>query len=130
MARKSAVRRLLKKLPAAPFREILEASPEPFVKQGTLGVQTSVPTPEAVLPEDEYALECRALERLRDASGGAELEAAWAQTQVEYRQAGLEISAAVANGYQELRDVSSEDIQDPELDEWNEQYDRAPGIER
>lgn len=129
MARKSAIRRLLKKLPAAPFQNVLEASAEPYAMSATLvgpsteHPQIEPPAGQATLPEDEHVLECRALERLRDASGEAELEAAWAQCQVEYSQAGLQIPGAVSNGYQELRDMQI----DPGEDEWLRDYDNAPG---
>lgn len=123
MAKKSAVRRLLKKLPAAPFRAVLEVTPEPYEMTGTMGEpQLEQPrvTP-AVLPEDEHALECRALERMSDASDAAELEAAWAQTQAEYMQAGIRPGKAVSNGYQERADAFAQ----PSRDTWLDDYDNA-----
>ena len=133
MARKSAVRRLLKKLPASPFRAVLEASAEPYAMSATVVGPSAThaaiapPAKQATLPEDDNALECKALERLRDANGEAELAGAWAQSQVEHSQAGLEISAAVSNAYQELTEALGGDIEDPERDEWLKQYDNAPG---
>ena len=64
---------------------------------------------------------------MSDANGEAELAGVWAQSQVEYGQAGLEVSAAVSNAYQELTEALGGDIQDPEADEWLKQYDNAPG---
>ena len=126
MAKKSAVRRLLNKLPAAPFRAVLEAAPEAYAMTGTMGAPELEASPSAptqvqtsALPEDEHALECRALQRLNDAGDAAELEAAWAQCQVEHSQAGITVSEAVRHAYRELSDALNEPGRDPWIDDYD-----------
>jgi recombination protein RecT len=104
MARKSALRRLLKKLPAGVVpRLLLGATPAPTELRAR--ENASAPT---VLPEDAFALECHALERLDLAGSVPELDAAWAQAQVDHQQRGAPIPLAVEARWRELREVLSE----------------------
>ncbi len=100
MARKSAVRRLLKKLPAAPIQALLASiEPQPAGAPAIDAIATEAPT---MMPEDENVLECQALERLRSTGDVPHLQAAWAQCQVDYGQAGLTVPAAVTRAHDEL----------------------------
>jgi recombination protein RecT len=103
MARKSALRRLLKKLPASVNR----SRPSHAV---ALGWPESPAEPTPLMPEDAFALECRALERLNAAATIAALDAAWAQAQIEHQNGGVVIPLAVEARWHELREhVSGQD---------------------
>ena len=56
------------------------------------------------MPEEEHALECRALEQLSNAANVPELDAAWAQAQIEYRHRGAAVPLAVEARWRELRE--------------------------
>jgi phage RecT family recombinase len=110
MARKAALRRLLKKLPASNIRR---ASPGPRIPSP--GGQRLTARPlrvyAALLPEDEHAMECRALDQLSSADTVSELDAAWTQAQVEYQQRGAAVPLAVEARWRELRESWSEHAQ-------------------
>lgn len=98
MAQKSAVRRLLKRLPAGAVRGL--SIPESFP------VQTSAHSPGAgavpLQPEDEYAMECTALQRLNEAGSLEDLQAAWAQVHSDYGQRGVDVPLAVEARWHQL----------------------------
>lgn len=101
MARKSVTRRLLKKLPCKiPSRPSLRSSPA----MPSAASPRSASQPQSLLPEDEHALECAALERLSAASTIPELDAAWAQAQIEYQQRGAALPLRVEARYHDLRE--------------------------
>jgi phage RecT family recombinase len=97
MARKAALRRLLKKLPVGAIRRPYAPVPVPTQAR-----------PAALLPEDEHALECRALAQLADAATIQDLDAAWSQAQIEYQQRGVSVSLAVEARWRELRESIGE----------------------
>lgn len=91
----------------------------------TLGgavAESDAPAELELLPEDEHALECAALERLRNASSESELAAAWAQTQAEYSQRGADVPASVRQCHDEIRTTAFGPAAG-ERDAWLEQYD-------
>jgi recombination protein RecT len=104
MSKKSAMRRLLKRLPAGDMRPVVlgelrdVTSPRPITlaprKPHTL-----------VLPEDENAIECESLERLRNAEMAADLDAAWAQTLFEYDARGIALPVKVEAAYNDRREA-------------------------
>jgi phage RecT family recombinase len=126
MARKSATRRLLKKLPAGPAR-ILEWDDYPAAvsRETPAANHQARIAPPAALPEHENMLECGALERLRNAADDAGLNAAWQQTVLEYQQAGVRIPQAVITAYNELADPPADDREPGPHDEWLDDYDRG-----
>jgi phage RecT family recombinase len=125
MARKSAVRRLLKKLPAAPARVLEWLSDVPALPPDIRSGRITPSSRQAALPEDENALECAALERLRNAADDAGLNAAWQQTLLEHQQAGVRIPQAVIAAYNELADPPTDDREPGPHDEWLDDYDRG-----
>jgi recombination protein RecT len=102
MARKSATRRLLKRLPAGTRLAIsplddawcTEAVEVPYVA-----------TTSSLLPEEQHVLECRALEQLDAASTVAALDAAWAQAELAFKQRNVAVSPTVKARWRELREV-------------------------
>jgi recombination protein RecT len=90
MSRKSALRRLLKRLPRSEIKPIL------FEQLRDEAPRMFTPAPNMqrppALPEDEHALECAALERINNAATLTELETAWAASVSAYDAAGLELS--------------------------------------
>ena len=93
MAKKSAVRRVLKRLPASAIRaaalvETIVNAPSP---QSARATRTLLPA----LPEDEHAIECRALERLNEAGSLDDLQAAWCAVVIDYQQAGLDVPVKI-----------------------------------
>lgn len=101
MARKSVLRRLLKKLPAG-SRRLTPQQPAP-----ALPAAKADPSP-APLPEESFALECRALEQLNAATSIAELDTAWAQARIEHQQRGATVPLAVEARWHELREHFTE----------------------
>jgi hypothetical protein len=103
MCRKSAIRRLLKRLPKGPVRNL---DPLAFASPAALPVQSRQAAPSAPeITEDEaFALECASLERLRDASSLVELDANWAASLSKYQQRGAELPLRVEATYRELRE--------------------------
>lgn len=95
MARKSAVRRLLKRLPSAPATH--PALPIP--------AQPLTAAPAVTHTPDAFGLECGALERLSDADSLTELAAAWGQIGLAYAQARLEMPARVEELHHERREA-------------------------
>jgi recombinational DNA repair protein RecT len=126
MARKSAVRRLLKKLPAAPAR-VLDWT-DPVSRETPAANHRARINPPVALPEDENALECAALERLRNAADDAELNAAWQQTVLEHQQRGVTIPPAVIAAYRALAEPEGEPEGDPEPGphtDWLDEYEHG-----
>ncbi len=130
MARKSAIRRLLKKLPAAPLQAVLahsrNASPVvPSVPDGFSGdvIDSDAHEPPPALPEDENRLECQALERLRGAANYHQLQAAWAQCQIDHNQSGLDVPQAVRQVYDEL--LESMKPTNATDSEWLDEYENG-----
>jgi recombination protein RecT len=100
MSKKSAMRRLLKRLPAGVVRPVAFADTEP--------TSHTLPPRNAqahVLPEDENALECASLERITNADTQADLEAAWAQTIVDYDTRGIAVPVRVEACYNDRREA-------------------------
>lgn len=125
MARKSAVRRLLKKLPAGPARFIDDLLPASGVAHQAPSLPRVHTSAHQALPEDENAIECRALERIDAASDDAELNAAWQQANLEFNQAGLKVTQAVVSSYEARLngDQANDDTTPGAHDEWIEAYD-------
>jgi hypothetical protein len=102
MARKSAIRRLLKRLPHGTTRRTGRlANDSPGVIDAPA---VSTPTHE-LLPEDQHAAECQALAQLSDATNIPELDAAWTAAQLTFRQRGAEVPLAVEARWHELRET-------------------------
>lgn len=107
MARKAALRRLLKKLPASNARR--SAPGAGISPPGTQRLAARPPGGQAaLLPEDEHAMECRALDQLSSADSVSELDVAWTQAQVEYQQRGAAVPLAVEARWRELRECLNE----------------------
>jgi len=100
MAKKSAIRRLLKRLPAGSIR-LPDDSPV------ELPEAPQAITTRELLPEDQHALESNALAQLSDASNIAELDAAWTAAQLSFRQRGAEVPLAVEARWRDLRDTTA-----------------------
>jgi len=98
MARKAALRRLLKKLPACNVRRTAATIPS------LLAAPAPVTRHTRLLPEEEHALECRALEQLSSAGSLPELDAAWSQAQIEFQQRGAHVPVAVEARWHDLRE--------------------------
>jgi phage RecT family recombinase len=94
MARKAAIRRLLKKLPAGTVRlsDALQittmALTEPHRIATALQTAATATPAAALSPEELNALECQAEERLRDADTPAALAIAWATSLAAFSQRG------------------------------------------
>jgi phage RecT family recombinase len=105
-SRKSALRRLLKRLPASPARVMMPPTqPQPTAtieapaQNGALRIALSVD------PVRENALLCTSLERLSAAETLADLEAAWAQCVFEHQQGGVELPVRVEAAYRDRREA-------------------------
>lgn len=90
-AKKSAIRRLLKRLPAASVRGMSAPATVPMMTRSSTPSTTST----TCEPERANALECSALERLSAAETPADLEAAFAQTVVDFSQARIALPVRV-----------------------------------
>ena len=109
MARKSAIRRLLHKLPADRALQ----SPMEITSAAVLPARIVTPIgetqPGALSPDEENALECAALERLHDASTPAELEVAWAASLAAYQQRGAALSLRIEATHHDLAESFSQE---------------------
>jgi recombination protein RecT len=111
MSRKSAVRRLLKRLPAGTVRNVEPAlpsnltAPAPAIQPAAPAIAHGAGEASTVTPEDAFRLECRALEQLADANSVAALQAAWTQTRSEYSQAGADIPVKVEAAFHDRREA-------------------------
>jgi recombination protein RecT len=99
MARKSAVRRLLKRLPAGAARLPSPSPSAPAIAR--IGDDTAL----MITPEDEFRLECRALELLGDADTDAALQAAWTAIVADYAQAGATTPVKVEARFHDRREA-------------------------
>ncbi len=108
MARKSAIRRLLHKLPAGTVRlsQPMEIS-SPVLPARTLAPVTDQ-RPGSLSPEEEFALESSSLERLNDANSAAELEANWAAVLSSYQQRGGALPLRIEATHRELAEHFAE----------------------
>lgn len=110
MARKSAIRRLLHKLPAGTVRL---SSPMEITSAAVLPARIVTPIgetqPGALSPDEENALECAALERLHDASTPAELAVAWAASLAAYQQRGAALSLRIEATHHDLAESFSQE---------------------
>lgn len=104
MARKAAIRRALKKLPAGSAR-LLPLHAEPG--RGTRTKLERAPLAE-LLPEELHALECRHLESLADADDSAALGAAWAAVLVDFNQRGAEVPLALEARHRDLAEAMAD----------------------
>jgi recombination protein RecT len=103
MARKSAVRRLLKRLPAGAVRLNDLTAPANINR---LSVLPDSPAPQsAIAPEDENRIECRAIALISDADSDAALQAAWTAIRADYAQAGVPISIKAEAKYHDRREA-------------------------
>jgi len=103
-SKKSALRRLLKRLPAGTVNMPDAQTALQRVRAEPADVERLDIT-RAADPEHANALECAALERLHNAVSVAEIEAAWAQTQIEFAQASIALPLKVEAVYRELREA-------------------------
>jgi len=103
MSKKSAMRRLLKRLPAGVVRPVVLGELHDVTPR-TLTLPPHRPRA-PVLPEDENAIECASLERIRNANTIADLEAAWAQTVTDYDARGIEVPMKVEAAYHDHRET-------------------------
>lgn len=132
MAKKSAIRRLLKRLPAAPARVFGAESGGPApAADPRLDVPHHRPRPERGLtPEAEHAMTCAALEDLSDAGDVDALEQAWTKIGMDFGQRGLEIPGEVMEQHEHRRAalmaLSDGDAGDGDgHGDWLEDYDGA-----
>jgi len=109
MARKSAIRRLLHKLPAGTVRLTAPMGiTSPAVLPARIVAPIGEPQPGPLSPDEANALECAALERLHDASTPAELAVAWAASLAEYQQRGATVSLRVEATHHDLGESFAE----------------------
>jgi recombination protein RecT len=113
MARKSAIRRLLRRLPAGTVRlsaplEITAAPDQPARIVAPIAEQPPGGG-RALSPDEENALECTALERLHDAGTPAALEVAWAASLAAYQQRGAAVPLRVEATHRELAESFAEE---------------------
>ena len=99
MAKKAAIRRMLKRLPAGTTS--VPAAPRTRVHIDALRHGTQQ---RAIDPEFANQLECQALAHLSDATSLAELDAAWAQAQLEHQQRGADLPVNVEARWHEMRE--------------------------
>lgn len=109
MAMKSAMRRLLKRLPAAEIGTLARAQAaiaEIDDGEGT-DYRAEVRTPQRapVQPEDTTDLEARAIEAIGGADSSETLEQVWAGVRAEFRQARAEIPLSVESRYHDRREA-------------------------
>lgn len=109
MAMKSAMRRLLKRLPASEIGTLARAQAaiaEIDDGEGS-AYRAEVRTPQRapVQPEDTTDLEARALDAIAGCESAEQLEATWSGIRGEFRQARAEIPLAVEARYHDRREA-------------------------
>jgi recombination protein RecT len=111
MAMKSAIRRLLKRLPASEVGTLARAQAaiaEIDDGEGTdYRAELRAPERPAVQPDDTSELEARALEALGSADALEQLETTWRGVRAEFRQARADLPIAVEARYQDRREALS-----------------------
>jgi recombination protein RecT len=111
MARKSAVRRLLKRLPAGTVRNfepalpLKLATPAPKIRPSAPAIAHADSEASTITPEDGFRLECRALEQLAEANSIAALQAAWTAIRADYAQAAVTIPVKVEAKFFDRREA-------------------------
>lgn len=93
MSKKSALRRLLKRLPAGVVRPVFNDD------IASISVRQHTPSPQRrdteAQPEELFAIECNSLERLNNANTLAELETAWAQVITDHNAREVQVPLKV-----------------------------------
>lgn len=108
MARKSAVRRLLKRLPAGVVRLSDPLDGTALAERPAVtGLIEQAPKALEVMPEELHVLECQGLERLHDASDAAQLQVAWLATLAAFQQRGAAIPLKLEAAHHDLRESHS-----------------------
>ncbi len=109
MAMKSAMRRLLKRLPAAEIGTLARAQAAVAEIDDGEGsaYRAEVRTPKRApaQPEDTTDIEARAIEALGEASDVEQLEAAWAGIRAEFRKARADVPLTVESRYHDRREA-------------------------
>jgi hypothetical protein len=109
MAMKSAMRRLLKRLPAADIGTRARALEHVFehglVEGGSYQAALEPPRRLSPKPEDTTALEARALTAINESGDVATLAEAWSGIKAEYREQEAEIPLAIEARYHDRREA-------------------------
>lgn len=109
MAMKSAMRRLLKKLPAADIGTLARATAHVIEHDDGEGeayqaaVQSPARSPSS--PADTAPLEARALEAISEAGSSADLAQAWSGIRAEFRAAAADVPLAIEARWHDRREV-------------------------
>lgn len=109
MAMKSAVRRLLKRLPASEVGTLARAQHAIAEIDDGEGVdyraELREPRRPPTQPEDTSDLEARALDAIAEAGDLAQLEQAWSGIRIEFRRAGADVPLSVESRYHDRREA-------------------------
>jgi recombination protein RecT len=97
MSKKACIRRILKRLPAGNTRAVQ-------TRPSFDAPRYADPRP-ALLPEDEHAMECSALEQLANATSMAEIDVAWHAAQLAFGQRGASVPLSVEARWRDLREA-------------------------
>jgi recombination protein RecT len=113
MAMKSALRRLLKKLPAADIgtaerarQHVIEHADSDGA--GAYQASTDAPTRRTAEPQDTTALEARALTAINESGRGEDLAQAWNGIRAEFRELDIDVPLAIEARYHTRREALQE----------------------